>query len=222
MQPYTFVTSRTAHYYSLGEPGPDIEHLWVCLHGHDQPVADLAAQLVNLDTPERLLILPEALSRHARPETSDQASDALALWFTPHSVAEDLADATTYLDGLTDAIRTRCPAGTPVTVLGYGHGAAAALGWLTENHLVFVRLILYAAVLPPEIDRRALFAALPARPIVVVDTATDGFSAEADGRALVQDLLEAGQTARLSYADEGLLTLAALGAGGEAGGLRTH
>jgi len=87
---------------------------------------------------------------------------------------------------------------------------------------VCVRLILYAAVLPPEIDRRALFAALPARPIVVVDTATDGFSAEADGRALVQDLLEAGQTARLSYADEGLLTLAALGAGGEAGGLRTH
>ncbi len=185
MQPYTFVTPRTAHYYSLGEPGPDIEHLWVCLHGHDQPVADLAAQLVNLDTPERLLILPEALSRHARPETSDRASDALALWFTPHSVEEDLADTTTYLDGLTDAIRARCPAGTPVTVLGYGYGAAAALGWLAENHLVFERLILYAAVLPPEIDRRALFAALPARPIVVVASTTDGFTPEADGRALV-------------------------------------
>jgi len=218
MQPHTFTTPRTAHYYSLGEPGSGIRHLWVCLHGHDQPVAGLAAQLVNLDMPERLLILPEALSRHARPETSGREADALGVWFAPHSVADDLADVTTYLDGLTDAVRARCPAGTPVTVLGYGHGAAAAVGWLAENHLVFERLILYAAVLRPEIDRRALLAALPARPVVVVATTTDDFTPEADGRALVQDLLDAGQTARLSYADEGPLTLAALGAGGEASG----
>lgn len=44
---------------------PAIEHLWVCLHGYDQPVAGLAAQFVDLDTPEYLLILPEALSRPA-------------------------------------------------------------------------------------------------------------------------------------------------------------
>lgn len=221
MQLYAFTTPRPALYYSLGEPGPEIQHVWVCLHGHDQPVSSLAAQLVNLDTPERLLILPEALSRHARPETSGRPSDALGVWFAPHSVKEDLADVTTYLDGLTDAIRARCPAGTPVTVLGYG-GAAAAVGWLAENHLVFERLILYAAVLPPEIDRRALFAALPPRPVVVVSTTADGFTPEADGRALVQDLLDAGQTARLSYADEGPLTLAALGADREEGGLRAN
>ena len=216
MEPYAFTTPRTAHYYSLGEPGPGIGHLWVCLHGHDQPVAGLAAQLVQLDTPERLLILPEALSRHARPETSDRVADALGTWFAPHSVDVDLADVTTYLDGLTDAVRARCPAGTPVTVLGYGHGAAAAVGWLAENHLAYDRLILYAPVFPPEIDRRALFAALSARPIVVVSTTTDSFTPEADGRALVQDLRDAGRTARLSYADVGPLTLAALGAGGEA------
>lgn len=219
MQPYSFTTPRTAHYYSLGEPGPAIAHLWICLHGHHQPVAGLAAQLVHLDTPERLLILPEALSRHALPETSGRSADALGVWFAPHSVADDFADVTTYLDGLTDAIRARCPAGTPVTVLGYGHGAAAAVGWLTENHLPYDRLILYAAVLPPEIDRRALFAALPPRPIAVVSTTTDAFTTETDGQGLVQDLREAGHTARLSYADEGALTLAALGAGGEAKGM---
>lgn len=215
MQPISFITPRTAHYYSLGEPGPAIGHLWVCLHGHHQPVAGLAAQLVHLDTPERLLILPEALSRHAQPETSGRATDALGVWFAPHSVEYDFADVTTYLDGLTDATLKRCPAGTPVTVLGYGHGAAAAVGWLAENHLPYERLILYAAVFPPEIDRRALFAALSPRPIVVVSTTTDSFTPEADGLALLQDLREAGHAARLSYADEGPLTLAALGAGGE-------
>ena len=216
MQPIAFTTARTAHYYSLGEPGPGIEHLWVCLHGHHQPVAGLAAQLVHLDTPERLLILPEALSRHAQPETSGRSADALGVWFAPHSVAADLADTTTYLDGLTDAIRARCPAGTPVTVLGYGHGAAAAVGWLAENHLPYERLILYAPVFSPEIDRRGLFGALSRRPVVVVSTTADSFTPEADGRALLQDLRDAGHAARLSYADEGPLTLAALGAGGEA------
>ncbi|WP_310390879.1 hypothetical protein [Hymenobacter sp.] len=221
MSPYSFTTPRTAHFYSLGEPGPAIAHLWVCLHGHDQAVADLAAQLVNLDTPERLLVLPEALSRRADPATSDRPTDALGVWFAPHSVDADLADLTTYLDGLTDHIRARCPAGTPVTVLGYGHGAAAAVGWLAENHLVFERLILYAAVFPPEIDRRTLFAALPQRPIVVVSTTT-AFTPEVEGAELVRELLDAGQTARLSYADAGLLTLAALGAGGEARSSRLH
>ena len=216
MQPIAFITPRTAHYYSLGAPGPGIGHLWVCLHGHHQPVAGLAAQLVHLDMPERLLILPEALSRHARPETSGRPGDALGVWFAPHSVADDLVDTTTYLDGLTDAIRARCPAGTPVTVLGYGHGAAAAVGWLAENHLPYERLILYAPVFPPEIDRRALFGALARRPVAVVSTTADSFTPEADGRALLQDLRDAGHAARLSYADEGPLTLAALGAGGEA------
>ena len=216
MQSIAFTTSRTAHYYSLGEPGPGIQHLWVCLHGHHQPVAGLAAQLVQLDTPERLLILPEALSRHAQPENSGRSGDALGVWFAPHSVADDLADTTTYLDGLTDAIRARCPAGTPVTVLGYGHGAAAAVGWLAENHLVYERLILYAPVFPSEIDRRSLFGAISPRPVVVVSTTTDSFTPEADGRALLQDLRDAGHAARLSYADDGPLTLAALGAGGEA------
>lgn len=222
MQPYSFTTLRTAHYYSLGEPGPAIEHVWVCLHGHPQPVAGLAAQLVHLDTPERLLILPEALSRHARPATSDRSIDALGVWFAPHSVADDLADLTTYLDGLTTAILARCPPGTPLTVLGYGHGAAAAVGWLTENHLAYDRLILYAAVFPPEIDRRALFAALSPRPITVVSTTVDTFTPEADGRGLLQDLRAAGHHARLGYADEGPLTLAALGAGRETSGGRSH
>ena len=39
----------------------------MCLHGHDQPLAHLVEQLRNLDTPERLLLLPEALSRYALP-----------------------------------------------------------------------------------------------------------------------------------------------------------
>ncbi|RZK61955.1 MAG: hypothetical protein EOO59_03805 [Hymenobacter sp.] len=196
-------------YYSLGEPGPGIRHVWFCLAGHDQPVARLAAQLVNLDTPERLLILP-------------QAPGAAPAWFDEASPAAGLAATQAYLDGLAAPILAACPAGTPVTVLGYGQGAAAACAWLAGHTLAYDRLLLYAAVFPPAIDRAALFGQLPARPVVVAATTTDVFTPEAEGQTLVQDLQAAGQLAQLRYVDEGPLTLAALGAGGEPDGLRPH
>lgn len=215
MQPYDFATDRTARFYSLGEPGPGIQHVWFCLHGHEQPVADLAAQLVHLDTPERLLILPEALTRYALPEGADRPAADRAVWFAPNSLQPDLTDTATYLDRLAARTLAACPPHTPVTVLGYGHGAVAACAWLASTGLAYERLLLYAAVFPPHPDRHTLLAALPARPVTVIATTADQFTPEADGEGLVQDLRAAGKSARLSYADEGPLTLAALGAAGE-------
>lgn len=216
MQPQTFITARTARYYCLGEPGPTIRHVWFCLHGEGQPVAEFAAQLRNLDTPERLLILPEALSRYSLPPGPDGALRTGAAWFAPPDLLPDLADLTTYLDALAETILAACPPHTPVTVLGYGHGAAAACRWLASNRVAYDRLILYAAVFPPEIDRRATLVALPDRPVSVVATTVDTYTPEALGEGLVQDLLDVGLSAQLSYVAEEGLTLAALGAGAEA------
>lgn len=222
MQRHSSPTPHRAYFYSLGEPGPAIQHVWICLHGHDQPVANLAAQLVNLDTPERLLILPEAPNQAAPSGRSDARSGLSAVWFRQASLGPDLALMRAYLDELTAFILADCPPDTPLTVLGYGHGAVAAAAWLANNGFAYDRLILYAAVFPPEISRPQLFADLPHAPVVVVATTADVFTPEANGAGLVQDLRAAGLTARLSYADDGPLTLAALGAGREEGGLRLH
>jgi predicted esterase len=205
----------TARYYSLGAPGPGIRHVWFCLAGHNQPVSELAAQLVNLDTPERLLILPQALS-------AGLTSTATPTWFAETNPTHGLAAARVYLDGLAATILAACPAGTPITVLGYGQGAVAACAWLAGKALAYDRLIFYAAVFPAAVNRAALFAALPPRPVVVASTTTDVFTPEAEGVGLVQDLQAAGLRAQLRYVDEGSLTLAALGAGGEPDGLRSH
>jgi len=110
-----------------------------------------------------------------------------------------------------------CPASTPVTVLGYGHGAPAA-----HDPLPYDRLLLYAAVFPPALDRAALLAQLPPRPVEVVATTTDVYTPEAEGQGVLLDLRAAGKNTHLRYVDEGPLTLAALGAGGELDGLRAH
>ncbi|MBD2769443.1 hypothetical protein IC235_16255 [Hymenobacter sp. BT664] len=207
-------TAHRAHYYSLGQPGPRIRHVWLCLHGHQQPVQALAAQLVNLDTPERLLILPQALA-------PDSAAVDQALWFRPGSLGPDLALVRAYLDELVTSVLVECPAGTPLTVLGYGEGAAAAVTWLAGNRFPYERLLLYAAVFPPQLSRTRLFADLPRSPVVVIATSAAEFTPEAHGEGLLLDLRAAGLPVRLSQVESGPLTLAALGAGRESGGLRT-
>ena len=202
-------TPHHAHYYSLGEPGPAIRHIWFCLHGHHQPVHDLATQLINLDTPERLLILPQAPGEGAR-------------WFRAGSLVQDLATVRAYLDELAAYIQAACPPNTPLTVLGYGEGATAVGTWLASNTWEYERLLFYAAVFPPGIKRSTLFAKLPLRPISVIATTTDIFTPEAEGQSLVLDLQAAGQLAQLRYVDTGPLTLAALGAGSEPAGLKSH
>lgn len=216
MTPLSFSTPRTARYLSLGEPGPAIEHVWVCLHGHDQPMAGLAEQLRNLDTPERLLLLPEALSRHALAPVDGEKPGTGAAWFAPDSLLADLADLGTYLDALTTEVLARCPPGTPLTVFGYGHGAAAACRWLAGNGVDYTRLIMCAPVFPAEIDRRATLVALPERPVLVVSTTNDSYTRETIGEGLMQDLLDVGLSAQQRLVDEGPLPLAALGASVEA------
>lgn len=217
MLPLQFTTSRTARYLSLGEAGPAIAHVWVCLHGHGQPLAELAAHLQNLDTSERLLLLPEALSRYDQPQ--DANSDGItnkgprteAAWFAAETLLPDLTDLTGYLDALTTQVLADCPPNTPVTVLGYGHGAAAACRWLAGNGRPYDRLILVAPVFPPEIDRRATLMALAEYPVLVVSTTTDTYSPEAAGEGLMQDLYEVGLKAQQRLVDAtGPLPLAAL------------
>ena len=206
------LTPHTAHYHSLGIPGPGIRHIWFCLHSHGQPVADFAAQLVNLGTSERLLILPEAPGTARSP-----------VWYTAGALGRDLALVRAYLDALADSVIAACPPHTTITVLGYGHGATAASTWLAGNKYTYDRLFLYASIFPPGIKRHPLFADLPHRPAVVVAPTTAPFTPNAEGESLLSDLLKAGQTAQLRYVDEGkLLTLGALGVDAEARGRRPH
>ncbi|GAA4043680.1 hypothetical protein GCM10022409_32120 [Hymenobacter glaciei] len=214
MLPLNFTTSRTARYLCLGEAGPTTSQVWVCLHGHGQPLAELAAQLQHHAIPDRLLLLPEALSRYEQPQDAnadgviDAAPRTDAAWFAAETLLPDLTDLAVYLDALTAQVLAACPPDTPVTVLGYGHGAAAACRWLAGNGRAYERLVLVAPVFPSEIDRRATLVALPEHPVLVI---TDASLPKAASEGLMQDLLDVGLSAQQVQVDAtGPLPLAAL------------
>ena len=204
--PVSFTTPRTARYLTLGEPGPATEHVWVCLHGHTQSTADLADLLQHLATPGQVLLLPEALNRYELPAAGAAAAQTNAAWYAPDSLLADFADLSTYLDALTEQVRAACPPHTPLSVFGYGHGAAAACRWLAGNGVDYTRLVLYAPVFPAIIDRRATLVALPERPVLVLSPAE--YQSEAAGEGLMQDLLDVGLSATQRLVEPGPLPLA--------------
>lgn len=120
-----------------------------------------------------------------------------------------------FLDQLTEHILVTCPPGTSLTVLGYGHGATAASGWLAGNRFPYEQLVFCAAIFPPQINRTRLFAGLPRAPVLVVDTTAEEGRHQTDSTDLLQDLRHARLPARLSRVEAGPLPLAILDGGGQ-------
>lgn len=221
MQPLEFVVPRTARYYALGEAGAATQQVWFCLPAHAMPTASLAQHLAPLAVDGRLLILPEGLSRYALPPPvqASLADDVPALapqtgaaWFAPDSLLPDLADLTSYLDLLAADVLARCPVPTPLTVLGYGEGAAAACRWLAGGRQPYSRLVLYDALFPAEMDRRAALVGLPEKPVLVFQTQapTAAGAAEQASSDLLQDLADVGLRAELHLVASGTPAPAAL------------
>lgn len=203
MNPFKKLFSpRTAHkatYFRLGHPGPGIREVWLCLHGHGQPVAEIAARLVHFDTPGRLLLFPAALAPNPTAPTHP-------LWYRPGSLGPDLALVRAYLDELVTDVLVACLAGVTLTVLGYGEGATAATAWLADNRFPYNQLVLDAAAFPAAIRRDLLFADLPLSPVLLITSPL----ALPLTTALENELQAAGQPTRLSVVENGPLPLAVL------------
>ena len=192
-------TARHATYFRLGKPGPGIREVWVCLHGHGQPVSELAVRLVHFQAPGRLLIFPAGLA-------PDPATPNHPLWYRPDSLGPDLALVRAFLDELATDALVACPAGVALTVLGYGEGATAATAWLAGNRFPYDQLILDAAAFPAAIVRDLLFADLPRSPVLLVSQP----SALPLTTALEKELQAAGQPTHLSVVEHGPLLPAVL------------
>lgn len=62
MQHHTITISRTAHYFVLGQPGPQVRRLWIVCHGYGQLADEFLEQFRLLDDGETLVVAPEGLN----------------------------------------------------------------------------------------------------------------------------------------------------------------
>jgi predicted esterase len=144
----------TARYYVLGEGGRRTRELWLCCHGYGQLAGRFSRYFESIGTTDRVIVVPEALHRFYLDPPDRPAADRRvgATWMTREDRETDMADYIRYLDTLCAHTMTTVPPDVRLIALGFSQGTATVSRWAGVTQHPVVRLILWGAGLPPDLD----------------------------------------------------------------------
>jgi predicted esterase len=167
---YELVVRRTARYYTLGGEGA-LREVWIVCHGYGQLAGRFARHFEAIAGPERLIVVPEALSRFYVDAAAREHVGAS--WMTrEHRVAE-IADYVAYLDAVHAAVVDPGRREVRVTAFGFSQGASTVSRWAALGGTAVARLVLWGGELPPDLDLAAAAARFAAIETVIVRGTAD-------------------------------------------------
>lgn len=147
---------RTARYCTLGDVVAPVGDLWVVCHGFAQLARAFIEEFRPISRPGRLIVAPEALNRFYLNREGGRAGASArvgATWMTREDRLAEIDDYVRYLDDLyRDVTERRARDGVRVTALGFSQGTATVARWLVHGTARIDRLVLWAGLLPPELD----------------------------------------------------------------------
>lgn len=140
---------RTAHYYTLGTPGPHIRQFWLICHGYGQLASNLIRKFTDIDDGTTFVLSPEGLSRFYWKGLSGEVG---ASWMTRHDRLDEIEDYTRFISELFETYRQQLPADVQINFLGFSQGVATQCRWITARQPKFHHLIIWAGLFPEDID----------------------------------------------------------------------
>lgn len=146
----TIEITRTARYFVLGEPGPQIQRLWFVCHGYGQLAQEFLEGFRVLEDSRTLIIAPEGLHRFYVGGTGRRVG---ASWMTKEERTADITDYVSFLDAIYAKVMAESdkkPEEVKIDILGFSQGAATAWRWAMKGKCLANRLILWAGDVPPD------------------------------------------------------------------------
>lgn len=144
-----------ARYFKSGEITEHTKAVWFVLHGYGQLAQYFLRKFNCLTEHDICVIAPEGLSHYylQDAETRSKTGNTRvgASWMTRENRLADIDNYCTYLDTVFEKELSTHPS-LPVTFLGFSQGAATVSRWALSDAIHFNRLILWAGILPPDID----------------------------------------------------------------------
>lgn len=145
-----------ARYYRLGQLNSATRQLWIALHGYGQLAQYFARKLEPLTHQNICVLVPEGLSRFYLEDVQTRSQGGSqrvgASWMTRENREVEISNYLTYLDTLYRKETSHLADVPPVTVLGFSQGAATATRWAVHQPERINRLILWAGLLPHDLD----------------------------------------------------------------------
>ncbi len=195
MHTFHLHTTRTARYFLLGTPGPDVTDLWIACHGYGQSAETFLKEFEIIARPGRLIAAPEALSRFymAAPGAPHRKDTPVGgAWMTREDREADISDYVTYLDALAKLLRSQIAPGARIRALGFSQGMPTIYRWLALGTEPVNEAILWAGELPRDTDDAAVATKLGEAPVSLVAGTNDRYISPAMFHAFTTRLQRAG------------------------------
>lgn len=174
---HRIVAPRSARYLTSGDLEADLDEVWFLCHGYGQLAADFLVSARAIEHDQRLLVVPEALSRfYLEDHKSIGAS-----WMTREDRLAEMDDYVHYLDLVHDEIfRLVARSQVTLTLLGFSQGAATAARWTVRGKARIDRLVLWGSPLPPDLKDETTLGPLRSTRVVLVGGSRDTFLTETE------------------------------------------
>lgn len=177
---------RTARYATLGKPHAGLQEVWFVCHGYGHLAAYFLRHFEPLRAGTRLIVAPEGLSRFYLQGFTGRVG---ASWMTKEDRLTEIEDYVAYLEALHKKIFAGLSENVRLCVLGFSQGTATAARWAALGSAEADRLILWAGLLPPDLDLQNHRTALQSSGVTFV-VGTEDPSVDAEGLAEQQNVLE--------------------------------
>lgn len=149
VQSHSIPVERSAHYYTIGSPGPHIKNLWIVCHGYGQLASRIIQKFTELDDGETLIIAPEGLSRFYWQGVTGHVA---ASWMTKMDRLEEISDYTRFIKKIYDQYTRELSEQVKIHLFGFSQGCATQCRWIMREFPKFDTLILWAGRLPEDLD----------------------------------------------------------------------
>lgn len=178
MQELSIEFKYTGRYFKIGEIGPETRAVWFVIHGYGQLAQYFLRKFNTLEQHQICVIAPEGLSHYYLEDAASRSKTGNtrvgASWMTRENRLRDIENYIAYLNTVfAREIGTRKD--LDITLLGFSQGAATVSRWALSDSIYFRRLVLWAGILPPDMDFDKGKQLLQAKTVNVVYGKNDPF-----------------------------------------------
>ncbi len=144
-----------ARYYTQGVLDSSTKKIWIVLHGYGQLAKYFLNKFIMVSDAGGYVIAPEGLSKFYLEDVTSRARTGNnrvgATWMTRENRLTDIENYLTYLNVIYKQEVPNDFMGE-ITILGFSQGAATATRWAIEARPIFHRLVLWAGILPHDMN----------------------------------------------------------------------
>ncbi|MEM6395399.1 MAG: phospholipase [Bacteroidota bacterium] len=140
---------RTAHFYTLGEPGEQTKRMWLICHGYGQLASHFIRKFDRVAGLEDYIVAPEGLSRFY---WGGVAGKPAASWMTSLDRLDEIADYSAMLSTIFEQQKALVPEDVQVILFGFSQGCSTVMRWMLRANPDFDHLWLWGGQIPEDVD----------------------------------------------------------------------